>query len=197
MTKKDTKGRDYTKRLVRPKTHWKEVIDVQRPYRWNINRLEPGITLDVGTGTGRILKHLPAGSVGVDHNPHSIEESKKLGLIAFQTKDFFKSKYAKKNTFDSILLTHVIEHMDEKDNLRLLKDYTPFLKKGGKVIIACPQEKGFSTDDTHVRLYDFVSLGNLLGKAGFTVSKHYSFPFPRSFGKIFTYNEFIVVATLD
>jgi DNA primase len=29
---------------------WKQLLDVQRPYRWHIRRLELGFVLDVGCG---------------------------------------------------------------------------------------------------------------------------------------------------
>ena len=37
---------------------WKQLLDVQAPYRWNIRRLGLGRTLDVGCGLGRNLAHL-------------------------------------------------------------------------------------------------------------------------------------------
>lgn len=195
MNKPDTKGVDYTNRLTRlEKKKWKDLLDVQRPYRWNINRLNPGKTLEVGSGIGRLLKHLPEGSVGVDHNEHSIEASVKEGMNAYQTERFFKTKHAKKESYDSILLAHVVEHMTPSENKKLLESYIPFLKKDGKIIIICPQEKGFTTDKTHVKLYDFKDLEKLLKGVGFSVEKQYSFPFARPVGKVFTYNEFIVVA---
>jgi SAM-dependent methyltransferase len=44
------------------------------PYRWNLHRLLGGRrVLDAGCGIGRNLVGLEAGSVGVDHNPHSVE----------------------------------------------------------------------------------------------------------------------------
>ena len=32
---------------------WKQRLDVQAPYRWNLRRLHPGLTLDVGCEIGR------------------------------------------------------------------------------------------------------------------------------------------------
>jgi SAM-dependent methyltransferase len=195
MKMKDTRGVDYTERLIRlEKKRWKDVLDVQRPYRWNINRLNPGKTLEVGCGIGRLLKYLPEGSVGVDHNAHSIKACTDEGMITFQTEEFFKSKYAKKNHYDSILLAHVVEHMTPEENVKVLSSYLPFLKKDGKLIIICPQEKGFTTDETHVELYDFDGLAKLLKQINFAIHKKQSFPFPRPAGRIFTYNEFVVTA---
>lgn len=196
MSKPDTKGVDYTERLTRlEKKRWKDVLDVQRPYRWNLRRLNPGKTLEVGCGIGRLLRYLPDGSVGVDHNAHSIKACTDEGMIAYQTDKFFKSKDAKKNHYDSILLAHVVEHMTPDENIEVLKSYLPYLKKDGKLIIICPQEKGFTTDQTHVALYDFNDLEKLLKRIKFDIQNKQSFPFPRVAGKVFTYNEFIVTAT--
>lgn len=195
MAKKSTQEEAYAKRLENLSgVWWKSALDTQRPYRWNLKRLNPGKTLEVGCGIGRLLKSLPAGSVGVDHNSHSIEIAKKNGCTALTAADFKKSKHAEKGSYDSILIPHVIEHMNEKDNIKMLKEYIPFLKKNGKIIVICPQEKGYSTDATHVDFYDFDALEGLLGKVDFGVEKKQSFPFPRIVGRYFPYNEFVVVA---
>lgn len=193
--KKDTKGIDYADRLDNlANKGWKRFLNVQLPYIWNLRRLNPGKTLDVGCGIGRNLAHLSKASVGVDHNPFSVEKANSLGLIAYTYKDFVRSKHAKKLSYDSILLGHVIEHMNYKDNRAMLKSYLPYLKEDGKIIIMCPQEKGYKSDSTHVSMYDFSDLAALLGDIGFTVKRAYSFPFPRSAGKVFKYNEFVVMA---
>ena len=68
-----TDAPDYAARLqTLEQARWKQLLDVQAPYRWNIRRLELGRTLDVGCGLGRNLAHLDGRGVGVDHNPASI-----------------------------------------------------------------------------------------------------------------------------
>ncbi len=192
--KKDTSGSDYTKRLQSLEhKKWKDLLDVQRPYRWNMRRINPGVTLDVGCGIGRNLKHLPRGSVGVDHNKHSIDKINDEGLIGFVTKDFTKSKYAKWGRFDSMLLAHVIEHMKISDAEKIIKDYLPYIRKDGKVIIICPQKKGFASDKTHVTFYNRQKISKLLNNLGLEVVKKQSFPFHEKIGDIFTYNEYVVV----
>jgi predicted SAM-dependent methyltransferase len=95
-----------------------------------------------------------------------------------QTKDFSKSKYAKKASYDTILLAHVFEHLKRKDNIELLKEYMPFLKKNGQLLIICPQEKGYTTDQTHVEFYDFHKIEKLLSEFGFVTVRKMSFPVP-------------------
>lgn len=192
--KKDTSGSDYTERLQSLEhKKWKDLLDVQRPYRWNMRRINPGVTLDVGCGIGRNLRHLPKGSVGVDHNKHSIDKINDKGLIGFVTKDFTKSKYAKRGRFDSMLLAHVIEHMKISDAEKIIKDYLPYVRKGGKVIIICPQKKGFASDKTHITFYNRQKISELMTNLGLKVTKQQSFPFTEKVGDIFTYNEYVVV----
>ena len=55
----DTSSPQYAHSLQqRESATWKRWLDVQRPYRWNLRRLEPGFLLDVGYGLGRNLAHV-------------------------------------------------------------------------------------------------------------------------------------------
>jgi SAM-dependent methyltransferase len=192
----DTAGRDYAERLVRLRSvWWKQLIDVQVPYRWNIRRLKPGRTLDVGCGIGRNLQHLFPRAVGVDHNTDSVAEARARGLTAYTVAEFADCPDAVPESYDTLLLAHVVEHMSRDTAIGVLRDYLKFLKPGGRVILITPQEAGYRTDSTHVRFVDFAAAADLAQAIGLTTSRSYSFPFPRSAGKIFPYNEFITVAT--
>ena len=195
--KNDTADSSYADRLERlTSKKWKVILDVQRPYRWNLKRLNPGTTLDVGCGIGRNLVNLPEGSVGVDHNRQSVSKARALGCDAHVPEEFFSDPRYESRTpaFDSILLGHVLEHMTLEDSGETLDMYLPYLKEGGRVIVICPQEKGYATDETHVTFLDCEDIGNILRKQGLEIDKTYSFPFPRRAGKVFRYNETIVVA---
>lgn len=191
--KKDTKGVDYADRLqTLSGAKWKQIFDVQRPYRWNLRRLNLGKTLDVGCGIGRHLDHLPLGSVGVDHNAFSIKAAKEKGNEAYTVDDFMKSKKFKSEHFDSMLLAHVLEHMTTEDGTNVIKSYLPLVKS--KVVVICPQEKGFPTDETHINFLTHADIEKILQDLGLKITKSYSFPLHRQAGKIFTHNETIVVA---
>lgn len=70
----DTKNQSYSERLLNKQTaKWKEILDVQAPYRWNLQRLNLGFTLDIGCGIGRNLINLKGNGIGIDHNFHSVE----------------------------------------------------------------------------------------------------------------------------
>jgi SAM-dependent methyltransferase len=190
-----TAGADYTERLRRLGGQaWKQRLDVQRPYRWNLRRLNLGRTLDLGCGVGRNLAHLEGNGVGVDHNASSVANARAHGWTAFTSSEFLTSPYAVPGAFDSLLAAHVVEHMDRDPAYELLRDHLKYVRPGGKVVLICPQERGYASDATHVRFTDFAALTELCQALGLSVDHRFSFPLPRLLGRVFTYNEFVVVA---
>ena len=173
---------------------WKRLLDVQAPYRYNLRKIDTGFTLDIGCGTGRNLHHIKGNGVGIDHNKKSVEIAKRAGLCAFIPEEFEESKYNLPERFDSILLCHVAEHMRIDEVTALLSKYMSLLKCGGKVILVTPQEAGFKSDKTHIEFMDFEKLKHIINKNGAILQKQYSFPFMRFVGKLFKYNEFVVIA---
>src|SRR5439155_15819637 len=186
----------YADRLVRLQTaRWKRWLDVQAPFRWNLRRLDPGFTLEIGCGIGRNLLHLRGQSVGVDTNDHCVRAARGRGLTAFTPEEFRRSaEYNRPGRFDTILLSHVAEHMREDEIVAVLQTYEPLLRPGGRAILISPQEAGFRSDPTHVELMDFTRLSRVSDRLGFRTERAFSFPFPRWAGRIFTYNEFVVVS---
>ena len=191
----DTRSAEYAQRLQHLSgARWKQVLDVQRPYRWNLRRQELGRTLDVGCGIGRNLLNLGPDSVGVDHNAESVAECRARGLEAYTSEEWETADVAVPESFDSMLLAHVIEHVQPEDWDGLVRAYLPYVRPGGKVMFICPQEKGYATDSTHVHFTDGDQLIDLAERVGLEPISSRSFPFPRAAGRWFTYNEFCVVA---
>lgn len=190
-----TEGIDYRDRLVsRSQVWWKRLIPVQAPYRFNVRRLCPGLTLEIGCGIGRNLGHLgPGRAIGVDHNAASVATARANGLEAFEPQAFRESAAAAKATFDHLLCAHVAEHMAHDDFIALVSSYLLYLKPEGTFVVITPQEKGYATDPTHVRFVDFTAIRDDLQALGFVTTFLRSFPFPRCFGRFFPYNEFVVV----
>jgi SAM-dependent methyltransferase len=190
-----TRAAAYTDRLSRlGSVWWKRLLDVQRPYRWNLRRLGLGFVLDVGCGIGRNLVHLRGSGVGVDPNGDSVAVARRRGLVAYLPAEFRASPYAVAGRFDSLLLAHVAEHMRFAEAVALLGEYLPYLRAGGRAVLMCPQEAGFRSDPTHVEYLDLAALERLARAAGLTPCEGYSFPFPHAVGKLFKYNESVLVA---
>lgn len=194
-----TEGADYADRLNDLQSKWwKKVIPVQAPYRWNMRRRLKGRTLDVGCGNGRNLETLGPGSVGVDHNAHLIEICRAKGLSAYTVNEFFAdATVSAPATYDALLAAHLIEHMEVDEAVEVLASYLPLVREGGTIMLVTPQERGHASDPTHVRFADFATLESIADRLGLTVVGRYSFPFPRSFGRLFIYNEFNVVAQVS
>ncbi len=172
---------------------WKRLLDVQRPYRWYLQRLHLGFVLDIGCGVGRSLANSGGHGVGVDLNPRAVELTQRRGFTAFEPAAFTRSAYAQPGTFDSLLLAHVVEHMRFAQAEALLKLYLPYLRPGGRVVLIVPQKAGFASDPTHVEYFDGQALQSLLREVQVTPEQQTSFPLPQAAGRWFVHNEFVVV----
>ena len=194
-TESDTRSREYTERLVRlQRAPWKRLLRVQAPYRWNLRRLRPGFTLEVGCGIGRNLEHLDGNAVGLDLNPFSVAEARRSGLRALTPAEFAASSWCRPAVFDSLLLSHVAEHMRREELLVLLREHLAYVRPGGLLILVTPQEVGFRSDPSHVEFLDTAALRSVADTLGLVPVRDYSFPFPRFFGRLFVYNEFVSVS---
>jgi SAM-dependent methyltransferase len=191
-----TDSSGYTARLLTSEgTWWKRLIPVQAPYQWNLRRRRWGPTLDVGCGLGRNLRSLPQGSVGVDHNEASVEIARRRGHTAFTVEEFLSGGLSAPESFDGLLVAHVLEHMPRRAASDLLRTYLEFLRPGGSVLLICPQERGFASDATHETFFTGDDLVQLAAEVGLRVQGCTSFPLPRWAGRHFPYNEFNVEAT--
>lgn len=185
----------YTERLARVSgARWKRLLNVQAPYRWNVRRLKPGFVLDVGCGIGRNLLHLDGNGVGVDTSQASVDVAASRGCTAYTVEGFASSRDARIGRYDSLLLAHVLEHMPLDTAGTLVRDYLVYVKPGGRVIVIVPQRAGYASDETHVNFLDSQDIIGLLEACGLQVTRDYSFPFPKAVGRVFRYNETVVVA---
>lgn len=189
-----TNSQSYTQVLQRGESvSWKKMLDVQRPYRWNLRRLRPGFVLDVGCGLGRNLLHVDGHGVGIDHNAHSVAVARQRGLSAYSPGEFSESEWNQPGRFDSLLLSHVAEHLRVPEARNLLDRYLCNVKPGGQVIIIVPQQAGFRTDESHVDFYGPPELASLAECLGLKLDNIYSFPFPEPIGRYFVHNETVMV----
>lgn len=181
-------------RRKRENVWWKRLLDVQRPYRRHLQRLALGKTLDIGCGVGRNLGHLAGQAIGIDPNVRAVAICREAGHLAFTPEQFAASEHAVPGGYDSLLISHVVEHMEDGAALALIAQYLPYLRSGGRVVLLTPQEAGYKSDPTHVVFLDLARLESLAHRAGLEPVTSYSFPLPRAFGPLFKYNEFVAVA---
>jgi 2-polyprenyl-3-methyl-5-hydroxy-6-metoxy-1,4-benzoquinol methylase len=190
----DALSPDYAERLKRLNSRWKRLLKVQAPYRWNLRRLRPGFVLDIGCGLGRNLEHMDGHGVGVDANPVCVAAARTAGFEAYDPEGFHASVHARSATFDSLLVSHVLEHMNFDEAVALVGEYLGYLKPEGQVILITPQELGHRLDHTHVHYMDAGELRRLAERLGLSAVRSFSFPFPRFMGWVFPYNESVLAA---
>lgn len=194
----DTRSREYTEYLANFRQGVRRYVDVQFLNRIHLRRLRLGYVLDVGCGVGRNLVNLggKGAGIGVDHNVHSLKIAQERGLDVYLPEDFRCRFSPDAPDFDTLLLSHVLEHMAFADAVSLVAEYLPYVRPGGKIVIMTPQEKGFASDASHVEFCDFASHRNLAMATGFAVTSQYSFPFFRFLGTLFKYNEFVTLGRI-
>jgi 2-polyprenyl-3-methyl-5-hydroxy-6-metoxy-1,4-benzoquinol methylase len=191
----ETSKKAYTERLIRLEGVWlKKFLAPINPYKRNIRKLAIGRVLDVGCGIGRNLRYIAKlDAVGVDHNIDSVNFVRRLGYAAYIPEEFAQLD-TEENTFDTLLVSHVLEHLTENEGRMLLQEYLNFVRPGGQVVLICPQEKGYSSDQTHSTYCTVETLSGLSNELGLKVVQTKSFPLPYFFGPLFIYNEHVVVA---
>ncbi|ARF55561.1 class I SAM-dependent methyltransferase [Streptomyces gilvosporeus] len=177
-----------------------ERADAERPapsrprHRRQLRRIGPGRVLEIGCGDGDTLADCAPGSVGIDHDPVSVERCRERGLTAYTADDFLAGPDARPGGFDALLCAHVLEHLDDEQVEGLLRAYLPYVRPGGGVVLITPQEAGHRAEAAPVRFTDFPLLRAFAESAGLAVRRTYSAPLPRAAGKLLRRNVFVLVA---
>ena len=192
-----TQSEAYTNRLTALSGRFFSRLVGGQPYRWKIRRIAKGDVLEVGCGIGRNLHFLGSRAVGVDHNSLSIKVCRERGFTAYTPDEFFALPDIEHKKFDTILFSHVIEHLTLADARSLLIIYVKYLLPSGKLIIICPQKRGYASDSTHVTYFDLDELAQLVASVQCSEISRESFPFPAFFGRWFTYNEWIMQSSTN
>ncbi|MFH1354199.1 MAG: class I SAM-dependent methyltransferase [bacterium] len=71
--------------------------------------------LDVGCGTGLMLRHLPAGSVGIDINPRHLKRAKKYVPESELRQGDAEQLEFPDDFFSTVICTEVLEHLVDSD----------------------------------------------------------------------------------
>ena len=174
---------------------WKKALNVQAPYRWNLRRQRLGRTLDVGCGIGRNLETLDPGSVGVDHNEHSVAVAREAGVTALTVAEWEQSPLRVPESFDGILLAHVIEHMTEAERVPCCATTCPTCDRGARCSSCARRSAATPATRRTCGSRPATTWRSLAREVGLQPEPWFSFPFPRWAGKPFLYNEFCLLAT--
>lgn len=191
-------GREYARKQTdRQRNPFRRLI--KSLYVSRVLKHVTGPAVDLGCGAGQILERLPKGSIGVEVNPHLVESLTQRGLHvipAVPAQDGFNLMGLKPNEFDSLVLSHVLEHFNNAGQVlrKLLRDCDHL--GISTVIIVVPSETGFRSDSTHKTFVDlnYLQTHQLVDCEGYRIA-HYSY-FPLNFkfiGKLFVYHELMIV----
>ncbi len=118
--------------------------------------------LDIGCGYGQFARLNPK-----NIEVYGIDIEKQSDLTNFKIADINKKIPYSDNTFDSITMFHVLEHLTNPSYA--LKEINRVLKKDGQAIIMVPNYsfKHFYSDHTHIRPYPKKALFDIMNEAGF------------------------------
>ncbi|QTZ92228.1 class I SAM-dependent methyltransferase [Streptomyces auratus] len=169
------------------------LLPARSPFRSQLRRIGTGRVLEIGCGEGDTLADCAPGSVGVDHDPQSVERCRARGLTAYTAETFLASAHARPGAFDALLIAHVLEHLDDEQVESLLRAYVRYVRPGGGVLLITAQEAGHRAGPTPVRFTDFALLRAFAASAGLAVRRTYSHPLPRPAGMLLRSNVFVLV----
>ena len=171
---------------------------VRQLYLASATRQLSGPTLDFGCGIGELLRRLPSGSKGLEYNKDTVTYCRSQGLDV-QWYDGFQDDWTLSSisgaTFKSMVLSHVLEHLDDPG--RVLDKLLAAASNLGvqRVLIVVPGLAGYRSDSTHRTFVDKELLARALEKnhAWRVVSQRF-FPFNfRWIGKLFKHHELQVL----
>lgn len=132
---------------------------VRRAYLRSAVRKLVGPTLDFGCGVGELLARLPIGSRGVEYNRDTVAYCQRIGLpVDFYdgvADDWSLGGVAQPGQFQSMVMSHVLEHLDDPATI-LSKLLQACDDKGiQRVLVIVPGAAGFRTDPTHTVCVDY------------------------------------------
>lgn len=191
-------GLAYAKsQIERQRNPWRKLI--KSFYVSRVLKHVSGPAIDLGCGAGQILERLPPGSMGIEVNPYLVEDLKQRGLNVLPAQEgqgSFNLAALKPNEFGTLVLSHVLEHFPDADQVLRSLLHDCFVLGISKVIIVVPCETGFRSDSTHKTFIDlnYLQAQGMAECEGFRISHHAYFPGNYRFiGKFFIYHELMVI----
>lgn len=143
------------------------------------------VVLDLGCGRGvflELLKDKGKQGLGVDDAKEAIDACRIKGFTQVYQDDAIRFLTGKRAKYDGIFCSHLIEHLQYEDALRLLELCSEALKSAGTLVLVTPNpcdlqvlSEIFWLDPTHKRFYPLPLLKAMLKQSGFTTVGQGSF----------------------
>lgn len=175
---------------------------IRRAYLRSAAKQLQGRVLDFGCGVGELLERLPQGSLGLEYNLATVDHCRRKGLdvAAYDgvADDWNLSVLPQGRRFDSMVVSHVLEHLD--DPARVLNRLMLAAARAGveSVLVIVPGRAGYRIDQTHRTFVDRNMLAeeSLLRGSGFELQRTNYFPINmRVIGDWFPHHELQVLYT--
>lgn len=117
-----------------------------------VSNLIKGKVLDIGCGTGTLSEYYFNDYVGVDFCDVAISKAKELRRkdAVFYVSDITEKLFFEKESFDSVYLGEVLEHIE--DDSKLFEEVLKVLKPSGKIFISVPNGNRIP-DESHCRIF--------------------------------------------
>jgi SAM-dependent methyltransferase len=145
-----------------------------------LNANPNGRLLEVGCGSGAMLKSMEGLGwrvEGVDFDPLAVDEAGKKSLLVHV--GTLKAQEFSENSFDAIVMSHVIEHVH--DPIDLLRGCHRILKPGGFLVVITPNAASWGhriygadwrglEPPRHLHIFTLPSLSLVSTRAGFTAN---------------------------
>lgn len=126
-----------------------ELPEVYRcPYDHGARLADGKVCLDTGCGIGTLTNYMGTNAksmIGIDYNVDAIENARRAftNYASYQLMDCRKLEFADA-TFDVVLSFEFLEHLNEEDQHKYLREVIRVLKPGGVVCLSTPNRA--STD---------------------------------------------------
>jgi len=198
----DEYGQEYTD-LQAGRSRLRKVA--RRPWLRAAAGFVEGPAIDLGCGVGELLERLPAGSKGLEVNRASVEHCRAKGLDVTYYDGYAddwrlsvvaaagrNGHVAGDGRFDTLIMSHVLEHLDEPVDVlhRLLMTGGPLGLR--QVLIVVPGRAGFRSQETHRTFVErrMLSDAAVTRDTGFVLASTSYFPGNlRRIGDVFVYHE--------
>lgn len=191
-------GRDYAARQLRRRRNPLRRA-IKHFYLQNMLRETRGATIDLGFGAGQLLERLPPGSIGLEVNPHLVDDAHRAGLNAVLYDSNAEEPLigvVPAGAYTTLVMAHVLEHFEHAaDFLRRLLRSCAALGID-RVIVVVPGAKGYGFDSTHRTFVTRRYLGDhdLLSAEGYVLSKTRYFPGNQEWiGRYYVFHECMFV----
>jgi SAM-dependent methyltransferase len=171
---------------------------VRQFYLRKVARCCLGPTLDVGSGVGDLLPHLPQRSIGVEINAFSVEHGRSLGRnLALVPRGGPLSETIGPHLISditSITCMHVLEHLDDPAAFFLELASLGMSRSVRRFVFVVPGLKGFQSDATHRVMIDKAFFRGVCATSGLLIKSMEYFPLPLEWAcRFLTHNELQVV----